>query len=155
MPYEPATWNNNSVTVRHNNCYNYAVNYISDTFAQPGRISHYKIGSQISCGNTTLAAISDGMIVISDCHKKTEYYKIALVIAPDTPKDYHWYRMQTYGRKTMWGHKPGSTKVIDTDASGLVITDPKTCNRNNSPNGGPNYKDFCGYYFWPVCTPVK
>jgi hypothetical protein len=60
--------------------------------------------------------------------------------------DFHWYRQMYDGR---WTHKPGHTKVRDTDASGRKITNPKTCNRNNIPIGGYNYQYFCGY----LCVP--
>jgi hypothetical protein len=36
--YNPGFWNTPAVQPK-NNCYNYAMNWRSDTFAQPGRIS--------------------------------------------------------------------------------------------------------------------
>src|SRR5215470_815412 len=35
--YEPAWWNDGGQKQWNNNCYNYATNYRTDTFAQPGR----------------------------------------------------------------------------------------------------------------------
>ena len=42
--YNPGFWNTAAVQP-HNNCYNYAMNYRSDTFAQPGRISGHRTAS--------------------------------------------------------------------------------------------------------------
>ncbi|MGV2389531.1 MAG UNVERIFIED_CONTAM: hypothetical protein LVR29_18600 [Microcystis novacekii LVE1205-3] len=35
--YNPSFWNNNATILRNNNCYNYASNKRTDTFAQPWR----------------------------------------------------------------------------------------------------------------------
>jgi hypothetical protein len=40
-PYNPGFWNRPAVQP-YNNCYNYAMNWRSDTFAQPGRISGHQ-----------------------------------------------------------------------------------------------------------------
>jgi hypothetical protein len=36
-PFNPGKWNNNPTILRNNNCYNYANDKITNTFAQPGR----------------------------------------------------------------------------------------------------------------------
>lgn len=36
-PFNPSKWNNDLHVRRNNNCYNYAKNKITNTFAQPGR----------------------------------------------------------------------------------------------------------------------
>jgi len=41
-PYKPGFWNRLGVQGNHN-CYNFAMNYRSDTFAQPGRISGHPL----------------------------------------------------------------------------------------------------------------
>ena len=75
------------------------------------------------------------------------YYKGALVIAPNY--DYHFYRQMEDGT---WMHKRGQTEVSDVDASGRVIKDPQTANRDYgvSSNGSHrNYSQFCTYFCIP------
>ena len=50
--------------------------------------------------------------------------------------DYHWWRKMDDG---LWYHKPGSTPVRDTDASGQPIYDPGAADRGI-------YQYFLGYY---------
>ena len=57
-PYNPAFWNTPAVQPK-NNCYNYAMNWRSDTFAQPGRISGH-LYTAINCGAVGTAADWDG-----------------------------------------------------------------------------------------------
>ena len=64
-------------------------------------------------------------------------YKIALVIASN---DYHWYRQDSSG---YWSHKPGLTDITNKDASGNLITDPRTCDRDYSY---ADYSTWGGYY---------
>lgn len=73
---------------------------------------------------------------------KKNYYRGVLVIAPD--RDYHFYREFEPGH---WLHKRGQTEVSDLDASGDIITDPYTCNRNYG--GKLNYSIFCCYFCVP------
>jgi len=73
------------------------------------------------------------------------YYLVALVMAPGV--DYHWYRQDSNG---MWSHKPGNTASTNIDASGLPITNPENANRDYSGSGGPNYSQFCGYFYVPA-----
>jgi hypothetical protein len=72
---------------------------------------------------------------------KPGYYPVALVSDPGV--DYHWYRLDSNGR---WSHKPGNTDATDVDASGNLITDPKTADRDY---GRYNYSTFCGYFYVP------
>lgn len=60
---------------------------------------------------------------------------------PDTYlTDYHWYRRDEDGT---WSHKPGSTPISTTDASGNIIYDPQSCDRGA-------YDTFLGYYVFGV-----
>ncbi|MDP2831746.1 MAG: hypothetical protein Q8Q28_00290 [Pseudomonadota bacterium] len=133
--YNPAFWNNPAAQPR-NNCYNYAMNYRSDTFAQPGSISGHPTGV-MACANVATAANWDGCTAV--CSGSN--HLVALVIWPGT--DYHWYRRQ---REGFWAHKPGGTAVRNTDNAGRVINGttlkPQNCNR------GP-YTVFCGYRYAP------
>ncbi|HEX8316889.1 hypothetical protein [Longimicrobium sp.] len=133
--FNPGFWNVSPV-VANNNCYNYATNRRTDTFAQPGR-SNGKQTATMVCSNVQTAAKSDGVLPSSMClanNLQPRWY-VALVIWPGV--DYHWYRQQAGG---IWGHKPGSTPATNSDNSGNVITNPQTANR-----GG--YTSFCGYFF--------
>jgi len=132
--YNPAFWNNPQ-TQPHNNCYNYSMNYRSNTFAQPGRISGHP-NNVMQCANVAAAANWDGCKATCSGVNKN----VALVIWPNV--DYHWYRLHSNG---FWGHKPGSTPARNTDNRGRVIggaLNPQNCDRGN-------YTIFCGYRYSP------
>lgn len=133
--FNPAFWNDASQP--HNNCYNYARNWKTNTFAQPGRAHGAQTGT-MACNTVTTAAMADGLKKrCNPCLPVSEFPRrlMALVINPG--HDYHWYRHQRGG---FWGHKPGQTAARNYDNSNVVITNPETCNR-----GG--YTDFCGYFY--------
>lgn len=134
--FNPGFWNT-AATQPHNNCYNYASNKRTNTFAQPGRATGHMYGHPIACLGVTNGALSDGLHRRYVCFPASEAprYLVALVVAPG--QDYHWYRKQKEG---FWGHKPGGTAAKNTDNSGHVITNPQTANR------GP-YTQFCGYFY--------
>lgn len=80
------------------------------------------------------------------------FYKIA--IALDGGRDYHFYRQNPDGT---WSHKLGRKgEVQNVDASGNIIYDPETCDRNYIPppnsgvadpfEDGRDYKTFVGFY---------
>jgi hypothetical protein len=131
--YEPGWWN---VPSRQpfNNCYNYATNYRTDTFAQPGRAAG-AMYSSLTCGSVEPAAVADDLIDTpqADNACPTLGHLVALVIWPGA--DFHWYRK---GRNGWWSHKPGSTPVTNVDNSGNYISDPRNANRGH-------YTDFCTF----------
>ena len=132
--YYPAMWNTPTVQP-YNNCYNYANNRITNTFAQPGKATGHPI-TGLSCPGTSPSAQSDGLVTCPNFAGPLgsgQGWYVALVIWPGN--DYHWYRQDKVG---CWSHKPGRTAARNTDNSGNPISDPKTCNR------GP-YTDFCTY----------
>jgi len=133
--FNPAFWNAPSVQP-HNNCYNYARNWRTNTFAQPGR-AHGAQTNTMACSNVTTAAMADGLVKRCKCLPSSEYPRrlMALVIWPGT--DYHWYRHQRGG---FWGHKPGGTAARNVDNNNVIITNPETCAR-----GG--YTNFCDYFY--------
>jgi hypothetical protein len=135
--FNPGFWNNNSHVRRNNNCYNYARNWRTDTFAQPGRASgHYPYA--ITCNNVTDAALSDGAHRRYDCFPDSERPRWLMAMAVWPPGvDYHWYRKH---REGFWGHKPGGTRARNYDQSGHTIYNPRVCDRGN-------YTDFCGYFY--------
>jgi hypothetical protein len=132
--YNPGMWNTPSVQP-HNNCYNYANNQITNTFAQPGRATGHMY-TALNCPSVQAGAHSDGLTPVANFTGTLSAGKgwyVALVIWPNA--DYHWYRQDKVG---CWSHKPGSTAARNVDNSGNQIADPKTCNR------GP-YTVFCTY----------
>ncbi len=123
--YEPAWWNDGGQKQVNNNCYNYATNYRSDTFAQPGRAAG-AMYTALTCASVLPAAVKDALEDTPGANNKcpAEGHLVALVIAPGI--DFHWYRK---GRNGYWSHKPGGTQVTNVDNSGHLITDPRTANR--------------------------
>jgi hypothetical protein len=134
--FNPGFWNN-PATQPHNNCYNYARNWRTNTFAQPGR-AHGAGTSTMACANVTTAAMADGLKKrCNPCLPASEFPRRLMALVIDPGWDYHWYRHQRGG---FWGHKPGQTAARNVDNSNVIVTNPETCNR-----GG--YTDFCGYFY--------
>lgn len=133
-PYNPGKWNIPAVQP-FNNCYNYANDQITNTFAQPGK-AHGRPITGLSCQGVEPSAHADGLVNtpnFTHALPAGHGWYVALVIWPGV--DYHWYRQDNVG---CWSHKPGSTPARNTDNSGKSITDPRTCDRGN-------YKIFCNY----------
>jgi len=137
--YVPGDWNDGGTIQFNNNCYNYASDLRTDTFAQPGRASGRSI--TMDCASVDAGAQADGLSS-GDCDAAgcdECCHQVALVIWPG--QDFHWFRKHEDGT---WSHKPGSTPARDFDNAGAPITDPRTAQR------GP-YTVFCGCYC--VCKP--
>jgi hypothetical protein len=132
--YEPDWWNDNGQRQWSNNCYNYACNYRSDTFAQPGQAAG-AMYTALTCASVRPGAIKDELIDNPNANNRcpAEGHLVALVIAPGW--DFHWYRK---GRNGRWSHKPGGTEVTNLDNAGASIPDPRNADR------GP-YTDFCTF----------
>lgn len=143
-PYNPGKWNNDPYIRRSNNCYNYANDKITNTFAQPGRGSGQVGPYPYSCSGTGSASERDGQKSISNPDMTPAEGQIIALVVSTTPGflDYHWYRRDS---NTMWSHKPGQTPATNRDNSGRLISNPRTCNR------GP-YNNFCGFY---LCIPSQ
>jgi hypothetical protein len=134
--FNPGFWND-SAHIGKNNCYNYASDRRTDTFAQPGRASGHMY-ARINCGDVTNGAVSDGASLNCAPANQAPRWYMALVIAPGPGFiDYHWYRLSKEG---FWGHKPGGTAARNTDNSGHIVNNPQTANR------GP-YTIFCRYIY--------
>jgi hypothetical protein len=132
--YEPAWWNDGGQRQLGNNCYNYACDYRTDTFAQPGQASGAMYTS-LTCASVRSGAIADDLIANPGANNRCpkEGHLVALVIWPGV--DFHWYRK---GRSGLWSHKPGPTAVRDVDNSGHLIDDPRTADRDG-------YVTFCTF----------
>jgi len=139
--FNPDFWNLDAYVRSNNNCYNYGRNWKTNTFAQPGRHSG-ATASTMSVSAVKTAAMNDGLVERCHCLPASEYPRrlMALFIAPGV--DYHWYRKQKNG---FWGHKPGGTAARNYDNSGVLITDPRTCNRGAGTS--LNYTDFGGFFY--------
>ena len=146
-PYEPGRWNKQPVK-GSTNCYAYAANNPDGHppgKPQPGEHCGHP-ATAVSCPEVSRASACDGMTPAPDPPPaKAGFYPVALVCDPGV--DYHWYRQDDNGK---WSHKPGSTDATNVDASGKPITDPKAANRDYSASGGPNYSQFCGYFYVPA-----
>jgi len=149
--FNPIKWNNWDVMPR-NNCYNYANDKVTNSFAQPGRGSGHGM-TEISCKAVTAASISDGLTSVDKSAipaPPNEGHFICSVVWPG--RDYHWYRLDRTGiwsEQNMWSHKPGQTWAKNWDASGRPIWDPEDC--DYSP-----YSEFCGYFHCiPAGTTIK
>ena len=90
LPYSLERWNFNENIRRKNNGYNYVINLMSNSFAQPGRASG-QIYSQISGDQIRDAAVRDGLVVLSPHPAANEpvptnpdgdSYLVALFVAP-------------------------------------------------------------------------
>ena len=139
--FNPSYWNASNVRP-YNNCYNYATNRRTDTFAQPGRATGAGT-STMQCSTVANGAVSDYNLADPNCGAShlAPRDRMALVIWPGV--DYHWYRRHNgSGNNEFWGHKPGNGSARNTDNSGRVIYNPETANR-----GG--YTVFCGYFYSP------
>lgn len=128
--FQPENWNYPPVQ-RQNNCYNYATNLQTNTFAQPGRASGQRY-TRTAAAEVYQATLRDGLTPLSGPDAGSQCL-IALVIWPG--EDYHFYRLDNNG---YWSHKSGRTEARNVDDSGNLITDPRTCDR------GP-YQVFAGW----------
>jgi hypothetical protein len=145
--YNPMMWNIPGVQP-FNNCYNYANNQITNTFAQPGR-AHGQMYTVLQCngaGAVEPAALADALIAapnFTGALAAGKGWYVALVIWPGV--DFHWYRQDKTG---CWSHKPGGTAARNTDNSGNTITNPQTANR------GP-YVNFCTFMITTTCVVIN
>ncbi len=148
----------------NNNCYNYACNIATNTFAQPGRMkvmdtTFIKQGALVPSPGPAIieGAHADGLELLGDnttslaeaIRKSTKYrcgHLAALLIAEPNPKigwngDYHWVRSDSPdgGR---WSQKDGHDQVTNFDFAGNEIKDPSHANWTvNTGPSNPNPPD--------------
>ena len=97
--YEPEKWNKYFIK-DHNNCYNYANNRITDTFAQPGRAGKCEMGLTLTGLTIEKLSLCDGLKTVpapsTISLPRHSRNLVALVFWPPKPGsstfDFHWYR---------------------------------------------------------------
>jgi len=140
-PADLAAWNTDWNITGNNNCYNYASNYRTDTYGQPGRASGQQWSDLSACNvpagqiSAKMGAVADGLVDKPNQDNKciSPGHLVALVNYPG--HDYHWYRKGSNGK---WSHKMGGSPATVLDNSGNPITDPRTADRGN-------YTGFCTF----------
>jgi hypothetical protein len=112
-----------------NNCYNYASNNPTDTYAQPGRGTG-EMYHDITAPEILAASLRDGYL--EDCADSTKKKNLHVWFCISPGWDYHWYReTKPVGGEPRWCHKMGGTPARNTDDSGHFITDPRTADRGS------------------------
>jgi hypothetical protein len=162
----------------NNNCYAYACNIASNSFAQPGRFSGNQITAATLNGPDIQAfAVQDGLqaagTTLDDLkafaakrmdQKGTgtlDGHFVALMISPAGDNnwggDYHWARCDDNINFSSWSQKDGGDQVTNFDFAGNPITNPATANWtvNQGPvQPNPNQPDYnpddmiCEYNFY-------
>lgn len=146
-------WENENV-IRYNNCYAYAFADIDSNRKgkpQPG----FKVDleplsrNNYTCGKIINRVLLDhpGTIYLGDnptiadqrCPCNNHMVYLALDNTGDS-RDYHFYRQNADG---FWTHKPGSTEVLHTDASGQMIVNPALADRHYPDF---DYSTSCGFF---------
>jgi len=153
--YYPDKWNSGNLIQYSHNCYAYALNQLfpiarTGGKPQPGMIGFGKPADKITCPTMHKYVMSDQtpgiMIPVKPSDKlkpcKGGYYKMYMMVNGQG-EDFHFARADNTG---YWSHKPGSSLVTNTDASGKKISMPHKANWNYSRAGGINYDVGCGYY---------
>ncbi|MFL6258362.1 MAG: hypothetical protein ACJ76Y_01515 [Thermoanaerobaculia bacterium] len=135
--FKPELWLDDC-TRKKNNCYNYALDKITNSYAQPGRAYVASIvNGRDACYQVKAAAQTDGLEVaktgLPPLDRGLGWY-VALAVKSGS-NEYHWFRQDSDG---YWSHKLGKLNPSRTDARGKIIRDPEHCDRFN-------YDHFCGY----------
>jgi hypothetical protein len=110
----------------NNNCYAYACNMATNTFAQPGRCSGHPL-TELSGPAVIAAAESDGLINVGSRDALKSYpipasggHFVALMVSPAYPGhasdywggDYHWARCDnSMSTRDSWSQKDGGDQV--------------------------------------------
>jgi hypothetical protein len=158
----------------NNNCYNYACNVATNSFAQPGRMNGFSLISHDEPTGPLVVegAKMDGLIWIGGSDLSIADLKehmlgherghpVALLISSSDafvkwPGDYHWVRCDK-ANCTSWSQKDGHEPVTNFDFAGNRIVDPAEAVW--TVNQGPIIKgskadvivkyDFFGFMFVP------
>jgi len=136
----------------NNNCYNYACDVATNSFAQPGRKHGLQLHSDFTPQQVSQGAQMDGLLEISTQPMTAEqmdekakelppgHFVALLYSKPDQaagwPGDYHWVRRDENGT---WSQKDGTDQVTNFDYAGHPILDPAASNW--TVNEGPMTSD--------------
>lgn len=125
----------------NNNCYAYACDVASNSFAQPGRMHGFLLPDPPTGPAAQEGAEKDGLQFVGDDIAAVREHGaggapghyVALFISPDDtahgwPGDYHWARCDDPVGYASWSQKDGGDQVTDFDFAGEPITDPSTAN---------------------------
>jgi len=131
----------------NNNCYNYAVNIATNTYAQPGRKHGYFMKDEFNADKVMDLAVEDGLIVVGgseigpkELADNVENYRpgqghfVALLFAEPNLKynftgDYHWVRCDDYEASPFkWSQKLSHDEISNFDYQGRPISDPRYSN---------------------------
>lgn len=161
--YNPSFWNSGNIQLT-NNCYSYAWDRPENPEGakprrkpckpQPGGfICDDRMQDRSTCQKIISHSIRDGMKRLKDGECPPCMRKVFLVMGDNREgkADYHWYRQDADG---MWSHKPGTSFITNLDASGNLISNPESADRDDSkrdPMRGVNYSKKCGY----LCVPMQ
>ena len=128
----------------NNNCYNYACNIATNSFAQPGRKHGISVldNKKLDAGKVIEGALADGLILIEkdslsmdelvNMERKASGHFVALFISDSDETagwkgDFHWVRCD--GNECMsWSQKYGADQVVNFDFRGMRILDPRSAN---------------------------
>ena len=169
--YDPELWNSGMEYRETHNCFAYSMNVYDPKqiarcegkeecdapFHQPGSASGHDAFEDTkpkTCPNLYARIRGDNPSI----HQTTftaqcpaGYSKIAVII--DQSDDYHFLRQDSNG---YWSHKPGARRVVNVDALGHAIWDPKLANYNYKALGDSvlNYDIFCRYMCVPRNRPL-
>lgn len=150
----------------NNNCYNYACNVATNSFAQPGRkhgLSCQDPEGNLISGDVITVAAKDNLVYLGDsrilCRNLPEsrpgdgHFVALLLSEPDSAikwkGDYHWVRSDDpFGRS--WSQKDGPDHVTNVDFAGQPIVDPSQANwtvNQGPPDPGGNSAQMVTYVF--------
>jgi len=132
LEYNPEKWNKILKIKNAHNCYSYALGKIVPSLkskAQPGYASGFKHISRnnFECHEFYKRLKKDVPATYLENFDNAcvpGFYKIFLALDP--MNDYHWWQQNS---NKFWSHKPGSTSVVDVDASGKKIKNPLLSDR--------------------------
>lgn len=134
--YKPERWNDDPHIRKTHNCYAYSLNKRTSAMgakAQPGYFANYpSLGRKdYKCAHFLERLKHDNPSVkLSKFGKRCGKNSYKVFLALDTKEadtDYHFYRQDSNG---FWSHKPGANYVVDTDAQGKKIKNPKEADRS-------------------------
>lgn len=135
-------WWKNGYATRSNNCYNYACNIRTNSYAQPGR-SAGAVFTRIDAEELIRAAMADGLTVLGPITFPTPIPvpmdmsggSVVSLHFSRVPGDFHWLRLDRDGR---WSHKVGGTPVTTLDNTDSIILDPRNADLGT-------YTEFVGF----------